>query len=374
MNIILTTGVLLIVVSFLLRKILPPYWGILVVFLIMGFQEGVEGDFMHYKEEYNEFSKYSTYQTRTVDDEPVWDFLYNTCARKIPFWTFIILLAGFECLVLFMVTHKYGSKEYGWLGPILFFFTFYMMLIQMKALRQGLAVELGFLSYYMTTQKRGILWSIIILAVAYFTHNSAIVLAPFIVLQIVMVILYGMDNDEQTIGEYHNMAFPIVMLIIYLIVYSLKSTSIGDWLSQIATIIEDSEFRGEGYLETENKFFDVSWLIVLYDGVMVFLCSWFIQRTTRRNRILAIASIIGCYCDMLLFGMGTLPRVMMFFYVFNILTYPLIAEMIHNKYGFFQAMIFVIFLIGYAVKTSLPMILGTSGVFAFAPYRFVFIR
>ena len=51
MNIILTVGLLLIIVSYATRKSkYAPLIGFAFVFLIMGFQSGVEGDYMNYKD------------------------------------------------------------------------------------------------------------------------------------------------------------------------------------------------------------------------------------------------------------------------------------------------------------------------------------
>lgn len=374
MNIILTSGIFLMIFSFLFRKKLPPYWGVIVIFLIMGFQDGVEGDFLNYKEVYENFTKYSNYQIRTSDDEPVWNWLFKTCAPNMPFWGFVVLLSGFECFVLFLIVRKYGSEEYGWLGPILFFFTFYLMLIQMKAMRQGLAVELLALSFFMIERKQGIYLSALLFMLAYYTHNSALVAAPILIVQAIVAKFFDKKNDKDTVNESqsHNIIFPIAMLFVYMVVYMLKSTSLNDWLGQMALAAEDNDSRLSEYLTTEQQYaFNISWLIVLYDGVMVFLCSWFIQRATWRNRIFAIASIVGCYGDMLLFGLGSLPRMMMFYYLFNIITYPHITEMINAKLGRISAAFFVLFIIGYAIKTSLPWITGVADD-RFGTYHFIF--
>ena len=74
---------------------------------------------------------------------------------------------------------------------------------------------------------------------------------------------------------------------------------------------------------------------------------------------------------MLLFGMGSLPRIAMFYIVFNILTYPKLVEVVSHKYGKTVALVLIVFLVGYAIKTSLPWITGTDGD-QFGTYRFVF--
>lgn len=375
MNIILTTGILLIVLSFILKnnKKISPFWGFLMVFLIMGFQEGVEGDFMVYKAEYDAVARGISYGHITAEGEVVWLFLYSIFTKVVPFWMFIILFAGFECWILYTLGRKYGSKKYGWISAIIFFFTFYMMLIEMKALRQGLAVELMVLAYLLSTHKKGVFLSVASMVAAILTHYSALVAFPLIIYQFIISRKPQYDFDQESIGAKHSIMFPLAMVVAYFIVYSLKSSSLGDLLSQLAILGEAQNLKLSGYLESEQEYaFDISILIVLYDAVMVYLCAWFYQRTTQRNKFFAIASIIGCFGDMLLFGMGSLPRVLTFFLVYNIVTYSLMAEMISKKYGKSLAFVFIVMLIGYSIKTSLPMIIGTEGPFAFASYRFVF--
>ena len=373
MNIILVTGILLIIASLALQrnKKLPPYWGFILVFLIMGFQEGVLGDFMNYKESYEAAARGIAY-SGTAEEDSVWLFLNSILSKIIPFWLFVALMSGFQCWVLFIVGRKYGSKEYGWLGPILFFFTFYMMLIQMKAMRQGLATEIVVLSYYMTTQKKGFWKSIVLLLIAYFVHHSTIAAVPLVALQLFVANKKELDKDNKTNSTVVGSSFPIVMVGLYLFVYYLKALFLGDWLMGLSLFIGD-DFRFVGYLDKEQRFVgeEISMLIVLYDAIMVFLCSWFMQRTTRRYKILAIASIVGCFLDMLLFGMGSLPRIAMFYIVYNIYTYPKLTELVSQKYGKLASLVLIVFLVGYALKTSLPWILEADEG-RFGTYHFVF--
>lgn len=374
MNIILTAGILLIILSIVFRKseTISPYWGFLIVFLIMGFQEGVEGDFMIYKQEWQIFSTNSNAEIRTAETDMLWQAIYHYLAPVMPFWLFLILMSGFECWVLWIVCENYGSREYGWIGPILFFFTFYMMLIEMKALRQGLAAEMCMFAYFLTDKKkRGWLWSIIIAVSATFIHTSAVVAVPFVVLQIIMVKRERERMDIEKIGR-HTLTLPLILVAVYLVVYYLKATSLGGWLTSMALIFDSNSLAS--YLEGEQKYLgnEVSPLIIMYDAVMVFLCTWFMQRTSRRYQILSIAAIIGCFLDMLLFGVGALPRIATYYLIYDVLVYPKLTEMVSNKYGKPVALVLTVFLIGYAIKTSLPMIVGTDGPFAFASYHFVF--
>jgi len=374
MNIILAAGILLIILSLVFQKNkkFSPYWGFVLIFLIMGFQEGIEGDFMTYKAEYQDMAQGIGNSSATAGNDTVWLFLNGLFSKFLPFWMFVILLAAFECIVLYKLGNKYGSRQYGWLGPVLFYFTFYLMLIQMKALRQGFAVEIIVLAYLMTGHKRGWLWGGLLTFAAVFVHHSTLIVIPFIILHFVVSKIKDIDKvKEYSLGK-PKLVFPIIMVAAFMFVYTLKSTALSGWLDQLALIGNMNDVALSNYLETEQEHaFEISFLIVLYDAIMVFICSWFLQRTTIRYKILAFASIIGCYGDMLLFGMGSLPRIMMFYIIFNIITYPLIAEMVHKRFSKTAALIFIVFLVGYAMKTSLPMIMS-SDKGGFGTYQFVF--
>lgn len=375
MNIILTSGILLIIASLVFQKNkkVSPYWGFIFVFIIMGFQEGVEGDFMGYKESYETMAKGMDVDLSTEAEDTVWLFLNETFSKVFPFWLFIILLAAFECSVLFNLGNKYGSRKYGWVGPVMFFFTFYMMLIQMKALRQGFAVGITVLAYLMAGRRKGFWWSMVLMIAAFFVHHSTLVAMPFILWH--LIVSHDKDYNKMPIATKHKegFLFPFVMTAAFLFVYTLKTTVFSAWMSQLSLLGQMNDIALAGYLESEQKYaFDISWLIVLYDAVMVFLCSWFMKQVSHRQRLLAIASIVACYGDMLLFGMGSLPRICMFYNVYSIVTYPLITEKIEARFGKVAAVVFIVFLIGYAVKTSLPMIISSEGD-SFGTYRFVFM-
>lgn len=369
MSIILIVGFILIIISPLYKKQRSPYWGMLFVLIIMGLQEGVKGDFMVYKSFYE-----GGWQITTTEDEPVWNFLQSFFSSYLSFGFFILVLSSFQCWVLWKVGNRFGSKQYGFLGPILFFFTFNLMLLQMKAIREGLAVEVCVLAYYLIAKNIGVIWSITFIIISFFIHNSAIAIAPFIILQIVVTFYKGMDNDSLEIDEPHVILFPIIMTTIYIVVYSMKEWGLMQWLDQLA-LLAGEDFRIASYLTKDQQYIgdsNISPLLILYNGIMVFLCSWFFQRADRRYKILAIASIVSCFGEMLLVGLGTLPRILMYYSVFNILTYPKLTELIARKFGKPYAVVLMGFLLGYAIKTS-SYWMTISEDDRFGTYYFVFM-
>lgn len=370
MNIILTTGILLIVLSLLTEKKYKPYIGFAFVLLIMGFQSGVEGDFMGYMQEYSGIAGSQVVDSRTIEDEPVFPYLMKFFSFFSPWWLFVILLSLFEVFVLGKFVERHTSGRYQFIAAILFFFSFNMMLMQMKAMRQGFAIELMLLSVLLLEKqkKNKVPWlALLSVVAAFFCHNSALVAAP-----IVFLFFFANNNPNFLTKRGNGNLFPVIMVAIYLFVYFIKTTILNDYLISFA-MLSDEDFRLSGYFsedEMENAF-KISWLIVLYDAIIVFIVSWYYRFADSKMRVFCWASIVAAIGDMLFFGIGSLPRIIMYLVVFNLAVYPAVALKIEKKFGKIWAFAFVVFLFGYAIKTSLPWILGTDDG-RFGTYQFVF--
>ena len=130
---------------------------------------------------------------------------------------------------------------------------------------------------------------------------------------------------------------------------------------------------GTNYAESlDANMFAISPLIVLYDAVIVFLVSDYYRNASPRMKVFCIISIAAAYGDMLFFGAGSFARIIMYYVVFNLAVYPAVALHIRKKYGKYWVPVFFVFLIGYAVKTSLSWRTEMDGD-RFCTYRFVFL-
>ncbi len=369
MNIILTSGILLIIVSLVTKKKYKPYIGFAFVFLIMGFQSGVEGDFMEYMQEYNEAVSSTGMESRTIEEEPVFPYLMKFFGFFAPYWLFILLMSLLECFVLEKFVSRYAKGPYQFISAILFFFAFNMMLLQMKALRQGFAIELMVASFLLLERKKKKFpWGPLLLAImSFFTHNSSLVAVPFLIL------FFFATRREQFLTKWGNgNLFPVIMVGVYMFVYFIKTTILNDYLIGFAMLSDDSRFSG--YLsdrEMENAF-NISWLIVLYDAIIIFIVAWYYRFADSCMRVFCWASMIAAIGDMLVFGIGSLPRIIMYLVVFNMAVYPSVAQQLSRKFGKIWALAFLVLLVGYAIKTSLPWMLETVDG-RFGTYRFVFM-
>ncbi len=385
MNTILSVGIILIVFSFLLRnnKSIPPYWGFLLVLLIMGFQEGVEGDFMTYKEKFDSLARSGHEEATAGAFEFGWLILRRLFSWG-PFWLFVLCISLFQSAILCKLTHKYCERKYQYLAAILFFFTFQMMLWQMKALRQGLAIELMALAFLFVDEKKSY-WSPLLCAFIAFTiHNSSLIIVPF------LLVYYFKKNNKEFghSGRKHRWLnsrfFPVYTTVLYFFLYAIKITFLQQYITPLALLMmNNTGSHLVGYLDESNTqegifaLMDLeegtSPLLVAYDAIIVFVVSWYYQMASSKMRVFSLISIIAAFGDMLFFGLGSLPRLFMYYTVFNIIVYPSVCQQINNKYGKMVAFVFVVLLIAYAWKTSVPWMIATEGG-RFGTYHFIFLN
>jgi len=366
--IILYLGLILIVISFIRREKTSLVVGFALVFSIMGFQEGVDGDYMAYKYafEHNEVSL-------TNEQEPLWN-LITSLIYPIGWYAFVALISLFQTWVLYRITKKHASNKFRWLAPIIFFFWFGMMLIQMKALRQGLAIELCLLPmvFDLSNKKRKWLWCFAPCVAAYFIHNSSIIMLPIIILYYLQVTKGFFNNISKTgRGEYF---YPSVITFFFVITYSLKGTIIYNYLHSMSLMLSD--FRLGTYLEmneTNGEIFVMSDLIVFADAIFVFLLTWSYRYLSGVQRILVIMAVIANFFDMFFFGLGSLARIGYFYLPALIVAIPNATELISKRFGNLIGYLFIIICIAYGVKTSLPWLTDSLDG-RFANYRFIFLK
>ena len=362
--IILYLGIVLIILSLVLRKKMPIAVSFFFIFVIMAFQSNIEGDFDKYQQ------AFSWEETRTAEEEPLW-LLLNIIFKPFGFSVFIFCLALFQVFILFKFVKKYVPKNYAYLSPILFFFTFGMMLIQMKALRQGLAIEVCTMPFIFNLENKRckFFYCFIPLILACLIHNAAIIMIPGIFLYYLNQRFNILDYNK---GQTKINCLPSVIVTALLVaVYFLKSNIFGSYLQQLSIILGSLRFGS--YLEAENEMFNISPLIVFADCVFVFLLMLFYQCAKGSMRVLIIMTIISFFIDIMFFGVGSLPRMGYFYLVSAIVVLPNVAEFLLCKYGKLVSACYVVMCVGYAIKTSLPWLTGMdpSG---FRFYQFVFLQ
>lgn len=367
--IILYTGFILIIISLMSKKKLPCSLGFFFVFVIMAFQEGVEGDYMSYKDTFN-----YKIDERTAEDEPFWNFLMYFF-YPLGWRTFVIVLSVFQVWVLTIITKKYADEEYRWISPILFFFWFGMMLIQMKAMRQALAIELCILPFALniSNKKHKWLWCFVPSVLAFYTHNSSVVFIPILILYYIHLIHEKVSVDSQEEKQRNDFFYPIFLTALFLVIYIGKRAILNDYLTQISLMYSDFRLAGYASLnEVDGDLLDVSMLIIVADAIFVFMNTWAWRRTKGTTSIFMIAAICASFFDMLFFGLGSLARIGYYYLPAMIVALPTTTSQIKQRFGKTKAYGFIALVIIYAIKTSLPWMTGVNDG-RFGTYRFFFM-
>lgn len=358
---ILIIGIILTLLSFIFKKKYSPFFGFFFVLLIMGLQYGVEGDYYRYK---NQFAEIQLGWSDSNDFYDIGWFYLNKFFSFTSFPFLVFIISFVQYIILAIIATNYISKPYQYISAILFFFTFSFMLLQMKAIRQGLSVELCMAVFLYLDKKK--LWSsLLIFIIAFLIHNSAIIMAPFIIL---FYFIHKLNWFENPIirNIFYN---PIIITTLYFVAYFFKKTILNDYLFSLAYSTEILRFSN--YFHDIEFQFNISWLIVLYNAFIVFTITWFYKYTSPSMRFFFIISIIAAFCDMLFFGIGTLSRILMFFSIFNIIVYPNIVELAKKKFGSAVSFLLIIIYVSYAIKTSLPWMLESDGD-RFGTYKYIF--
>lgn len=369
--IVLNTGIILILVTLFSGCKLKPIYGFLVIFVIMAFQSNIEGDFVSYMQDFD-----NGVTARTASVEPMWQFL-NRSLRPIGSLAFNILLTLFELVVLFRLVKKYTETRYIFLVAILFFFTNSMMMIYMKAIRQTCAMSfclLPFLFDYAKIHKGRWLYVFIPLLIAVNIHNSSLICLPILLLFYMQLKFKIFDTILS--NKKNGLTFAIVMTFLYCMCYYGKDSFLNTYMVQLSQLMAENDMRLANYAdmsEVKGEIFNISWLIVLYDGFIVFVSSWYLKNATPVKRIFVIMTIFASFWDMLFFGMGSLMRVGYYFSIVNIVVLPNIAFYIERKLGKRMAMYFVIVCVAYAIKTTLPSFTSMDPVL-FGNYKFIFLK
>lgn len=385
MNIILTVGILLVIVAFLTRKSKSaPLIGFAFVFLIMGFQSNVEGDFIGYMDEYNLTALSHEADSRTIEDEPIMPFFMQLFSSFSPWWFFVMALSAIECGILVKFIKKYSFGPYIYLAAILFFFSFNMMLMQMKAMRQGLAIELMLLSFMMADSKKKKWRAIVFAVLAYLTHNSALVIVPFFFLYFFVNIKLQwfekrFSHHKKSGKKIPGNLLPVIIVGVYFVLYIVKVRFLNQYLLPLMVLTGGEGNRLASYAESsgtveslDTNLFEISPLIVLFDAIIVFLVTQYYKNADVRMKIFCIISVAAAFGDMLFFGTGSFARIIMYYVVFNLVVYPAVVLDVLRRYGKTYALAFIVLLVGYAIKTSLPWMTGVSDG-RFGTYQFVFM-
>lgn len=380
MKIILITGIVLILISLIKRNKYTPYIGFAFVFLIMGFQSNVQGDYYGYLDNFQQIQMHGSADTRTIESEPFHPFLMRLFSFG-PWWIFVVFTTAFQTLVLIKFVNKYCNKSYQWIAAILFFFTFNMMLLQMKAMRQALSIEMMLSSFLIMdcelkkTNTFKIPWKALLIAyLAYITHNSSLICVPFLFL-----FWFALRKPEKMEKFGKGKQFPWIMVGIYAFAIIIKETLFRQYLEEWALwAFTDSDNQYIGYIDGSsiNSFQNQDTVTpsyyVLFYGTIVYFSAMCLQKSNAKIRVFCFISILSAIGEMIFFGMGALPRIVMGLSVFSLVTFPLVISYIQKNYGVNVSIGYLVLSIIMLAKLSVPWMLETADG-QFGTYTFIFL-
>ena len=378
--IILFVGVLLIVYGITSKKY-SVAWGMFMVLLIMGFQEGIPGDYMSYKYTFEHGGADADDVFSTVKETEysiVW--LSQTLSKFMNFHWFVFLTSLVQCFAMGAMIKEHADKRYWNFGILLIFFTYNIMLIQMKAMRQGYAVDCLLLAYWLIGRRRYLL-SLLFAVVAYGFHNSSIVAMPFYVVFFVMMFLRRKEKTDKSNHttiidckvDRKSFKYAVFVAIGLLIFTVLKFTVIDSYVKPFVETLDFFEYGG--YLE-EMEDRGLAWWIVLYNTIATFFAALYFQNETDPYRkYMAFMSVAAGFVYVGFFGMGTLFRVSMYFDIFAIVTFPNVAGMLRNTYGKNIASYYIVFNMVYQMYLSVMHMVSMNieNGFGYGMFKFSFM-
>lgn len=377
--IILTVGILLILYGALTKKY--SIWvGMLFVLLIMGFQEGVPGDYEAYKYNFETGgSMVGTINSSVKEDEYAFIWILNTLSRYLNYHTFVFITSFIQCLIMTFFIKEVGDKRFHKFGVLLVFFTINIMMLRMKAMRQGYAVDLMLLSYLLLYKRRYWL-SLIPVVIAYGFHNSMSLTIPFYMVLWIMVFVQRKDKKKpvekqvKVEGEKgYKQAFivAISLLAFYLLKYTVFDSYINPYLQSL------DFFEYGGFLEEYVVDQKIAWWILLYYTVTVFfLTLYYVNEHNMFKKYISIIAITGVFLYIGVDGYGNLMRMYMYFVIFSIAVFPNVAAMIRDSYGKDKAYAYVVFNMLFLILISSRSMLSmdfSSGT-GYGTYTFSFLN
>lgn len=362
--IILYVGILLIIYALISGNKYKSEVGFLFIFLIMGFQSGVDGDFYRYKDEFENFSWSSHFFRK---EEYTWGYLTYFFQRFTTFPIFVCILSAFKCFVIFKFVQRFAGNNYKYLCAILFFFTFNYMMMQMKAMRQGLALELCITSLLLidNEKKKSIYLAIITSILGYYSHHSSL---------ICITLVWGYYFYLKSKFAKRNLSLskmtPIIVTSLALALFILKKTVLDKYLVPIISTIDNDHYMNyaQDFIENSGA---MSFLVVFYEIIVIFLLCWYLQYAGKKLRYLTFIAIIGMFTDILFFGTGSVQRILLYFSFTNFVIFPNIVYSAKKHWGTLPATIIIIILVGFALKTSVSWLISGNEEM-FGQYKFIF--
>lgn len=360
--VILIVGIILILYGFISKKKYSVWVGMAFVLLIMGFQEGVPGDYYTYWDWYRYGVEGGIKGMSVKENEFSYIWLVNTCSKIMSYHWFVLITSIIQCFIMALMIKRNADERYQYFGVLLTFFTINIMLLQMKAMRQGYAVEMMLLAYLFLSERR-FFFSALSIIIAYGLHNSIFVALPFYAF-ILFTLLKDrkLHKSRSNINSKKNIsvdqvAFPVTICLILLAVYFIGNFILVDYITPLLVNFEFFEYQKfTDELSSQNAI--ALWLIIYYIVSTFAVAYYYTQERDKLRRFFAILVIVGNFITIAVFGYGNIQRIVMYFIPFSIVVLPNVAAVIEDKKGKSLALYYVIFTMAVLVYISTKAMLS----------------
>ena len=321
----------------------------LLIFTFLALRYNYGSDYMTYYKDFFVINSYPSinFFDKSFHYEAGWLFLCRVFS-PFGFFSLVIVLAAFNCIVYYWFIKKYVPTKYYWLAVFLYVFTPGFMLVQASAMRQSIAIALFLISVPYIFKKKPIHYFVLI-GIAYLFHASALILIP--------IYFIGIFNWKINT----KMGFVIFLLFLFLFTYgNLLLTQFNNLLSLYFQQYET--YSGTGA--------DInSGLGVIFLSIIMIFLIFYSHFQNKEVDILFKLAILGFMFIPAGLQISMFSRIGMYFTPVTIAVYPSVVMKI-NK--ILLKRLFSFFIILFTLYTFIMFL--TTGVFAegFKSYQTIF--
>ena len=154
----------------------------LLIFIFLALRYNFGNDYKNYYQGFININSYSSinYFNNSYHFEAGWLFLCRLF-KPFGFFSMVIFLALFNCIVYYWFINRYVPKKYYWLAVFIYVFDPGLMLTHISAMRQSVAIAIFIISIPYIFKKDLIRYFLCI-GIAWLFHKSAFILLPFCLL------------------------------------------------------------------------------------------------------------------------------------------------------------------------------------------------
>lgn len=252
--------------------------------------------------------------------EPGWKLL-NRLFKPLGFFSMVIATTIFQCYAYYVFIKKYVPIKWQWFAVFIYTFSAGFMLMQASMMRQAFAMSIFLLSIDYIYQKK-VVHYIACVVIAYTFHQSALLMIPLIIL--------GFCNFKIN-----------TKWIISILLFFISTILFQQFFADKIILLTASQFnKYEYYIESKAEINSGVGIIFQFG---LFLAILFNEKKQRMDKsILYKISALSFILIPFAFIVALITRIGMYFSIFTIVVYPLIAEGIKNKAAKYSFLVLII--------------------------------